>query len=556
MKKVKLILLSFPILLLGLVAFKVPADDYFQIARSLDIFATLFKEVNTYYVDEVNPDRLIHSATDGILESLDPYTVFIPEEAAESFSIQTTGQYAGIGALVTSIDKKVFISQPYIGFPAHKAGIRVGDQIVSVGGKPVVGGSTSDVTLLLKGPPDTEVELVVRRSGVKDDIPFRLTRQRIKVTSVAWSGLMASGIGYIRISEFTSGTGREVEQALRALKTQGISSLVLDLRDNPGGLLYEAVNVANLFLPKGKEVVSTRGKVSDSNKVYVTLNEPLDIQLPLVVLVGAGSASASEIVAGSLQDYDRAVLIGQKTFGKGLVQVTRPLPYNAQIKLTTARYYIPSGRCIQALDYSKRNANGEATRTIDSVTNTYKTAGGRVVFGSGGLDPDLKTSIDAPAELVNALYAGGHMFLYAREYCAEHPKPGDWSTFRLSATDIEAFRLWLTKRNFQYETSLEHGLRGMEEAAKKQQAWTELAPAFSSVRNKIEAEKNNAFSQYQSFMISILEQEIAFHYQLEEGRTKVSFRSDPDLDEAKKILADAAAYKKILSANYGAPAKP
>ena len=556
MKKNKILIPVVLLLMTGLFAFVRPGDDYFQIARSLDIFATLFKEINSYYVDEVDPERLIGNATEGILESLDPYTVFIPAEAAESFSIQTTGQYAGIGALVTSIEKKIYISQPYEGFPAYQAGIRVGDQIVSVGGKPVNGNSTTDVTTLLKGPPDTEVELVVRRQGVKEDIPLRLTRKRIKVKSVAWSGLMNPTTGYIQVSEFNAGTGREVEAAFRALREKGITSLILDLRDNPGGLLYEAVNVANLFLPKGKEVVSTRGKMQDSNKIYSTLNEPLDTTMPMVVLVSGGSASASEIVAGALQDYDRAVLIGQKTFGKGLVQITRPLPYDAQIKLTTARYYIPSGRCIQALDYSKRDSDGLATRTADSLKMEFKTAGGRKVYDGGGLDPDLKVTGSVPVELLTSLYGGGHVFMYAREYCAAHPAPADWSAFRLMPADLEAFRGWLAKRNFQFETVMEQELREFEVIAKKNQAWTELGPAVSTMRNKISSGKNSVFSQHQSFLISLLEQEIAFHYKLDDGRAGVSFGRDPALNEAGKLLADASAFKKILSSSHVPAAKP
>jgi carboxyl-terminal processing protease len=556
MKKNKILIPVVLLLMTGLFAFVRPGDDYFQIARSLDIFATLFKEINSYYVDEVDPERLIGNATEGILESLDPYTVFIPAEAAESFSIQTTGQYAGIGALVTSIEKKIYISQPYEGFPAYQAGIRVGDQIVSVGGKPVNGNSTTDVTTLLKGPPDTEVELVVRRQGVKEDIPLRLTRKRIKVKSVAWSGLMNPTTGYIQVSEFNAGTGREVEAAFRALREKGITSLILDLRDNPGGLLYEAVNVANLFLPKGKEVVSTRGKMQDSNKIYSTLNEPLDTTMPMVVLVSGGSASASEIVAGALQDYDRAVLVGQKTFGKGLVQITRPLPYDAQIKLTTARYYIPSGRCIQALDYSKRDSDGLATRTADSLKMEFKTAGGRKVYDGGGLDPDLKVTGSVPVELLTSLYSGGHVFMYAREYCAAHPAPADWSAFRLTPADLEVFRGWLAKRNFQFETVMEQELREFEVIAKKNQAWTELGPAVSTMRNKISSGKNSVFSQHQSFLISLLEQEIAFHYKLDEGRAGVSFGRDPVLNEAGKLIADKSAFKKILSTSHDPAAKP
>ena len=338
-------LISLVVLSASIVAFREPAERYFDIAKSLDIFATLFKEVNAYYVDEIEPEKLIRKSIDGMLESLDPYTDFIPEEEIESFRITTTGQYGGIGALIGVINNKTVITDPYPGFPAYKAGLKVGDEIIAVDGIPVTGKSTADISNLLKGQPRTEVSVTIRRYGVPD-FTTTIKREKINISNLAYHGMIEPGVGYIKLDDFTPGAGKEVADAVMALKQQGAEKLILDLRDNPGGLLHEAVNVVSIFVPKGSEVVSTRGKVAEWNKKYTTLNNPIDTAIPLAVLTSEGSASASEIVAGALQDYDRAVLVGKKTFGKGLVQTTRSLSYNSQLKVTTAKYYIPSGRCI------------------------------------------------------------------------------------------------------------------------------------------------------------------------------------------------------------------
>ncbi|HTF19538.1 MAG TPA: S41 family peptidase, partial [Chryseolinea sp.] len=357
-------------------AFRQPVEKYFDIAKSLDIFATLFKEVNAYYVDEVDPEKLIRVGIDGMLESLDPYTDYIAEEDMDNFRISTTGQYAGIGALIGIINKKVVITHPYKGFPAYKGDLHVGDEIIAINGKSTAGKTTSEVSMMLKGQPNTEVELKTRRPGQRETVT-RLSREKIVISNVAYAGMVDKDIAYIKLQDFTVGASREVSEALIRLKGEGAKQLILDLRDNPGGLLHEAVNIVSLLLPRGSDVVSTKGKVESWNKSYKTLNTPVDTTIPVVVLVSEGSASASEIVAGALQDYDRAVLMGANTFGKGLVQSTRPLSYNAQLKVTTARYYTPSGRCIQALDYTHRNDDGTVERVADSLKTEFKTRNGR-----------------------------------------------------------------------------------------------------------------------------------------------------------------------------------
>ena len=527
-------------------AFREPAEKYFEVAKSLDIFATLFKEVNAYYVDEVEPEKLVRKGIDAMLESLDPYTDYISEDEMESFRISTTGQYGGVGAMIGVINNKVVVTQPYKDFPAHKGGIKVGDEIIAIDGKNVEGKRTSEVSSLLKGQPRTEVQIKVRRSGKKDDLVIKITREKINVSNVAHYGLIGPDIAYIRLDDFTPGASYEVADALIELKEKGAKKLILDLRENPGGLLHEAVNIVSLFIPKGLEVVSTKGKVDEWNKVYKTLNNPLDTEIPMVVLTSEGSASASEIVAGTLQDYDRAVLIGGKTFGKGLVQTTRPLSYNAQLKVTTAKYYIPSGRCIQALDYTHRKEDGTVVKIADSLKVQFKTKNGRTVFDGGGLDPDIKVENEYLGTVTSELVDSGLIFEFASKYCGENTKPDDLSSFRISDREYESFVDWLKTQNFSYTTSLEKNTQLLIETAKNERMYPDLEIYLDGLRNKIESNKSSDYIRFQSEIKSLLEEQIAFHYDLEQGRAKVSLPRDEDVAEAKKVLRDTVAYHKIF----------
>jgi carboxyl-terminal processing protease len=530
-----------------ILAFSKPADPYFEIAKNLDIFATLFKEVNAYYVDEVDPRKLIRKGIDGMLESLDPYTDFIPEEELEGFRITTTGQYAGIGALIGVINKKTVITHPYKNFPAYKAGLKVGDEIIAVDGVEVQGKPTSEVSTLLKGAAKTDVEIKVRRPGLKNDLTLKIKRERITIRNVAYAGMLDDEIGYIKLDDFTPGAGKEVGDATTRLKQQGAKKLILDLRDNPGGMLHEAVNIVNLFIPKGKEVVSMRGKVAEWNKTYTTLNNPVDTEIPIVVLTGEGSASASEIVAGALQDYDRAVLVGRKTFGKGLVQATRQLSYNAQLKVTTAKYYIPSGRCIQELDYSHRNADGTVDKVADSLKTEFKTSSGRKVFDGGGLDPDINVEPEYLGTITAALISGGHIFEYATKYCGEHPAQPDLKTFTLSGAEYDKFVAWLKDRKFSYNTPLEAETKQLIEAAKQERYYGELSKDLESLKNKVEGNKQADFTRFKEEISEVLEQQIAFHYALNEGQAILATTRDKTIAQSISLLKDVQSYRKILT---------
>lgn len=529
---------------LALVAFAVPADKYFDIAKNLDIFATLFREVNANYVDEIDPAQLIQTGIQSMLESLDPYTDYIPEEDLEAFSILTTGQYAGIGALISYIHEKCIITHPYENFAAFRSGLRVGDEIIGVNGKNVKGKPTSEVSALLKGAPKSEVTVTIDRLG--SNHTFKLIREKIKISNVSYQAIIEEGVGLIKLDEFTPDASKEVEAALVSLKQKGATKIIFDLRDNPGGLLYEAVNIVNLFIPKGLEVVATKGKIKDGNRSYTTLNPPVDLVIPLIVLTNGGSASASEIVAGALQDYDRAVLLGQKTFGKGLVQTTRSLSYNTQLKVTTAKYYIPSGRCIQALDYTHRRADGSVEKIADSLRSAFKTKSGRTVYDGSGIDPDLAIAREPYGSAVLELAQSGLIFDYATQYCHEHPDPGDMRKFRLSDQEYKKFEGWLSGKDFVYSTDLEKQVDDLVAEAKRARNYDDLHASLQTVKDKIALNHSGYLTRFRDEIQPILEAEIGFHAFLNKGRIEVSLDHDKELQEAKRLFMDFSAYQKLL----------
>ncbi|MFT7154623.1 MAG: carboxyl-terminal processing protease, partial [Alteromonas macleodii] len=407
-KRVRGVLIIIPLVLLSLLTSSY-VDSYFEISKNLDIFITLFKELNLYYVDETQPGDLVEKGIDGMLLSLDPYTTYIPETDIEDYRFMTTGQYGGIGALIRKKDSLVVVAEPYEGFPAMKAGLLAGDEILEVNGQSIEGKSTGDISSFLKGQPQTEVKMKIKRFGVDKPFDVTIQREEIQIKSVPYLGMLNDEVGYLNLSSFTDNCSQDVKDAVVELKGKGMKKLVLDLRGNPGGLLKEAVALSNLFVPRGEMIVSTKGKVKEWNKDYKAAQAPLDKDMPLAVLVSRGSASASEIVSGVIQDLDRGVIIGQRTFGKGLVQTTRPLSYNSQLKVTTAKYYIPSGRCIQALDYSNRNDDGSVGKVPDSLITKYETKAGRTVFDGGGINPDVEVK---PMPLSDIAFNLGLKMLY------------------------------------------------------------------------------------------------------------------------------------------------
>ncbi len=537
------------VVLLGVLAFSLPSEKYFEIAKNLDIFATLFKEVNLHYVDEVNPEKLIRVGIDAMLESLDPYTNYIAEEEVETFRSMTTGQYAGIGALIGRVGNRVVFTHPYQGLPASKAGLKVGDEIVEVDGVNVSDKSPQEISTLLKGNTKTEVKVKVNRYGNNTPVTYTIKRERISIKNVSFSGMLNNEVGFIKLDDFTPGAGKEVAEAVSKLKSQGATSIILDLRENPGGMLQEAVNIVNVFIPKGKAVVSTKGKQADWNKTYYTLNSPTDTKISLAVLIGPTSASASEIVAGALQDYDRAVLIGKRTFGKGLVQTTRPLTYNGQLKVTTAKYYIPSGRCIQSLDYHHRDDNGRASRQADSLRVAFKTEKGRTVFDGSGIEPDVQIDNEELAPITIGLLMKGLIFDFATEFYYRTSTTSDFSQINFSDNDYEDFITWVKARNFTYSSATEEGMEELIASAKGDKNFNELEMQVNSLKSKIVQAKQNDFQRFKDEILLFLRQEIAFRHNLIEGQMKESFPHDKEVLKTIDILRSGRDLSTILSKN-------
>ncbi|MFN3404447.1 MAG: S41 family peptidase [Cytophagaceae bacterium] len=528
-------------------AFSKPDEKYFEIARNLDIFASLFKEVNNYYVDEVNPNQMIKKGIDAMLESLDPYTNYIPEDEIEDFRTMTTGQYGGIGAVIGKRNERPIILMPYEGFPAHKAGLMVGDEILAVDGIEVTSKPTSDISKLLKGQSNTQVKVTIKRYGMADKMDVVLTREKIKIENVPYYGMVNDKTGYIKLSDFTSGASKEVKKALVELKSSGAKNIILDLRDNPGGLLSEAINISNLFVQKDKEIVRTKGKISEWNKVYNALNSPVDTDIPLVVLTSSRSASASEIVSGVMQDYDRGVLIGQRTYGKGLVQATRPLSYNCQLKITTAKYYTPSGRCIQAIDYSHRNEDGSVGKIPDSLRVAFKTKNGRVVYDGGGITPDIEVEKKPLAPITSSLISKGLLFDYATSYSSKNKKIKAAKDFKLSEEEYQEFVKWLADKEYDYTTKVENTIEDLVNFSKKEKYYDAIKAQIESLRSQVSHNKEKDLQTFKLEIKEYLEEEIVSRYYLQKGTIEAGFDDDEDIKEALKIFNAQAEFAKILS---------
>lgn len=531
-------------------------QDYFEISKNLDIFNTLYRELNVSYVDETKPGQLMRTGIDAMLNSLDPYTVYFPENEIEDYRMMMTGEYGGIGATVFDHNGKIIIDNTYEGFAAFKAGLRAGDQIMGVNGNNVVGKKSSEVQPLLKGQAGTPVKLKVLKLGQTTPVDVNLNKEEIKTPAVPYYGMLSNEqTGYIYLEQFTEGCANLVKDALVNLKSKGAKNIVLDLRENPGGLLTEAVNIVNLFIEKGVEVVSTKGKIAEWDKAYLSVNNPIDTQIPLVVLVNEHSASASEIVSGALQDLDRAVIIGQRTYGKGLVQQTRDLLYNAKVKITVAKYYIPSGRCVQALDYSQKDEDGRVERVPDSLITAFKTKGGRVVYDGAGVMPDIKTNAEKYSLITAALYNKFHIFDYGTKYYIAHKEIAPAKDFKLSDAEYNDFVSDLKGKDYSYKSKSEVEFEELKKQATEEKYYDGFKSEIEALGKKIEEGKKEDLLIHKDAIKRMLEQEIVSRYYFQKGKKEHSLREDREVALALSIFKEENKVKTILTTSEK-PTKP
>ena len=542
--KKKSISIVLAVLVLGLMGFA--TDRYFAITKYLSIFTKLYKEVNAYYVEEVNPNTLMETSIEAMLLSLDPYTNYISADRIEDYRTLNTGQYGGIGASTVRIEDKIYISMFFEGSPAQASDLQIGDHVSHINGVNIVGKPRDEIDALMKGQNETSVVLTIERYDVSEPFDVEINRDRITIDNVPYYGLVDDTNGYIKLSEFTQNASANVKEALQELKEQGAEGIILDLRDNPGGLLVEAVNISNLFIPKGSPVVSTKGKIEENNTDYRAMFDPVDTDIPIVVLINSSSASASEIVAGVMQDYDRGVLVGEKSYGKGLVQTTRRLSYNAQLKVTTAKYYIPSGRCIQAIDYSSRRPDGSVGKVPDSLIARFNTANGRTVFDGGGVDPDVFVNGDELPSAVEQLIRRGLIFQYATVFRTENETIEEPGTFVLSKEQYEAFTEWVKKQGFSYKTAAEKDLERIKKVAKEHRMWGQIRDAHNALAVQIQEEKARDMRRYGYLIRPLLERQIVGRYYYQKGVIESSFDDDRFVREAAAILNQPDHYSRLL----------
>ena len=553
-KNIKFLILAFSLAITSTIATaqnnaisdaKNSGDNYFEIAKNLDIFTTLYKELNTFYVDETNPGDLMKKGIDEMLKSLDPFTNYIPESEIEDFRFQTTGQYGGIGAMITKTEDYVVISEPYENFPAQKAGLMAGDKILEINGVSAKGKTTEEVSKVLKGQPNTSVTILIERPHVAKPFEVSFDREQVSVPSVPYSEYIQEGIAYIRLSSFTKDCANDLKNAIIELKKeQDLKGLVLDLRSNPGGLLNESVDIVNLFVEKGQEIVSTKGKIKSWDKSYVANNTPLDTKVPLVVLINSSSASASEIVSGSIQDLDRGIVIGQRSYGKGLVQQTRQLSYNSQLKLTVAKYYIPSGRCIQTLDYSHRNEDGSVGKVPDSLMTSFKTKNGREVKDGGGILPDIVTDPGKYGMIIASLLTERLFFDYATDFRFAHDSIS--SNFIFSDADFLNFTTYLTDKKYTYKTETETALEELKKEAEEEEYFSALSKEYDVLVAKMQENKDDDLQKSKDDIKEILTGEIMSRYYYQIGRIKSGLNFDIEVKKAIEILLDKETYARIL----------
>lgn len=545
----KKIIIIFSLVITSLVSFSFVDDYYFEVSKNLDIFTTLFRDVNMYYVDSIQPGSLMKSGIDGMLKNLDPYTVYIPESDIEDYKMtHISAEYGGIGALVHERDGDIQISELYEGFPAQKSDVRVGDKILSVNGTSTKSKKVDDVTEFMKGQKGTSVKIVLQREGEAKPIEKTIIRDEIKFPNVPFFGMVSSNTGYIKLNQFLEDAGEQVKNALVTLKqNKEMKYVVLDLRGNGGGLLREAVDIVNLFVDKGQKIVTQKAKIKEMNMEYLASKTAVDSAIPLVVLVDRGSASASEIVTGAMQELDRGVIIGQRTFGKGLVQQTYNLSYNTLLKVTIAKYYTPSGRCIQALDYTHRNADGSVEHVPDSLMHEYKTKGGRSVYDGSGIYPDLFTDRKSFSNISQALASNYLFYDYATKYMREHVSIPPAKEFKLTDAEYNDFVSFLSDKKYEYKNKSEVWLEHLKVSSEKEKYFSMLEPEYNVLKKKMEDTKKQDLQHHRDEIKEILETEIASRYYFQKGRLESDFKYDQDLKKAIETLNDPSLYSSILA---------
>ncbi|MDP3466910.1 MAG: S41 family peptidase [Daejeonella sp.] len=523
-------------------------EDLFQVSKNLDIFAAVYKQLSINYVDDVNSSEMMKNGIDAMLEELDPYTEYIPESDIEDYKLKyVSTQYGGIGATISNRAGKVIVAEPYAGFPAEKADIRAGDEFLEINGVSLKGKTNEQVSSMLKGSKGTAVKLLIQRPGMPKSMELNLIREEIRQNNVPYYGMLPNNVGYIKLDKFLENSAQEVKDALAELKKNNINGLVLDLRYNGGGILQEAVKIVNLFVDKGVTVVIQKGRNREKSITYNTFSTPLEPNLPLVVLLNNRSASASEIVAGSLQDLDRAVVIGQRSFGKGLVQQTFNLPYNSLVKVTVAKYYTPSGRCIQALDYTHRDTDGIVVKVADSLITEYKTKSGRSVYDGSGIFPDVFVKPLRYSLITQTLASRYHIFDFATQYRILKTSITDAKNFRLSDAEYNDFIAFLSKRDYNYDTRVEKLLNELKDEAEKENKIGDLKPEFEALKAKVSHSKKNDLLQFKDEIRKVLESEIVSRYYFEKGRLEQNFKYDNELSEAQKVLSDKSVLASILN---------
>ena len=549
-RRIRNLIIVSVVVLVGWLTYNFVRND-FEIAKNLDIFSSVLKELDENYVDDINVTDLTKTAIDAMLNKLDPYTVYYPESDLEEFKLMTTGQYGGIGALIQQADDYIVISEPYDGWPAFNAGLQPGDKITEIGGKDVKGKAVSDVSAMLKGQPGTTISITIIPYGKTKPVKKDIVRAEIKFPPVSYYALLKeTTTGYIRLDQFTENASLEVKTAFQKLKDEGMQDLILDLRGNGGGLLSEAVNIVNLFVDRGNLIVSTKGKISDKNQMYYTQNTPIDTKIPIVVLVDGMSASASEIVTGALQDLDRAVVLGQRTYGKGLVQNVLPLSYNTRLKVTVSKYYLPSGRCIQNIDYSHKDSTGHNASKSDSSAMAFKTKGGRTVYDYGGVEPDIVLPMEEYSTVLLAMFQKNIIFNYANDFKLNHNSIPAVGKFVFTDSMYNDFLKFVSDKHLEYETFTEKQIKLLKESVKADKFGSDVNASIASLEAVVLKDKSNDLVRFKKEISNLLGIEIASRYYYQKGKIEASLKTDTDLKEASKLLKDTKTFTSILNGTY------